>query len=179
MATSVRRSREGRRAYDSAVTTFGLVIVGLLMVIGLLGVVIPVLPGLLLVLGAGLWWAIADGGTTAHWVAFGAIALIFCLGTAAKYVVPARRTAAAGAVTSSMVFALILGIVGMFVIPIVGAPIGFVLGIYLAELRRLRDSAAAWAATKAALKGVGLSILIEFTAGVLMIASWAIGVWTT
>ena len=33
-------------------TTFGIVVVGLLMLIGLTGVVVPVIPGLLLILGA-------------------------------------------------------------------------------------------------------------------------------
>ena len=160
-------------------TTFGIVLVGLLMLAGLIGVVVPVLPGLLLVGGAGLWWAIGDGGTTTHWLVFAVIALIGLVGTWLKYVVPARRTAQAGASGRSQLVALGLGIVGFFVIPVIGAPIGFVLGIYLAELHRLRAKAPAWAATRAALQGFALSMLIEFTAAVLMIGAWVIGVVLT
>ena len=55
-----------------------------------------------------------------------------------------------------------LGVVGFFVIPVVGLFVGFVLGIYLAERRRV-GQADAWPSTKAALRAVGLSILIELT----------------
>lgn len=157
-------------------TTFGIVVVGLLMLIGLTGVVVPVIPGLLLILGAALWWAIGDGGTTTHWIAFAAVAAIGVIGTYLKYAVPARRTSQAGASNISMVFAVVLGVVGLFVIPIIGGPIGFVVGIYAAERRRLKSHAPAWTSTKAALKGFALSMLIEFTAAVLMIGSWVIGV---
>lgn len=160
-------------------TTFGIVVVGLLMLAGLCGVVVPVIPGLLLILGVGLWWAIGDGGTTAHWITFTAIAIIGVLGTYLKYAVPAKRTSQAGASNISMVFALVLGVVGMFVIPIIGGPIGFVVGVYLAERKRLKAHTPAWLATKGALKGFALSMLIEFTAAVLMIGAWVIGVLVT
>nr|WP_246210013.1 DUF456 domain-containing protein [Nocardioides piscis] len=64
---------------------------------------------------------------------------------------------------------------GFFVIPVVGLFIGFVLGVYAAEHRRL-GSAAAWPATKHALKAVGLSILIELAAAMLAVATWIVGV---
>ena len=160
-------------------TTFGLVVVGLLMLVGLLGVVVPILPGLLLIVGAALWWAIGDGGTSAHWVIFVIILLIGAAGTFLKYAVPARHTAKAGASNVTMVFALLLGVVGFFVIPVVGAPLGFVVGVYVAELRRHKKHQPAWVATKAALKGFALSMLIEFTAGALMIGAWVIGLFVT
>ena len=59
----------------------------------------------------------------------------------------------------------------------IGAPIGFVLGVYLSE--RARSPQTAWPATKAALKGVGLSVLVEFCAGVVMLATWLGGVLIT
>lgn len=154
------------------------IVVGLIMVAGLAGVAVPVLPGLLLILAAALFWAIRDAGSqpVAHWIVFAIIAAVFLIGWVLKYLVPARRAAAAGATGRSMLFAVGLGIVGLFVIPIVGAPIGFVLGVYLAERRRLGAHTPAWRATVGALRGVGLSMLIEFCAGVLMIAVWLVGV---
>lgn len=157
------------------VSTVEHLLVGVVMVIGLIGVAVPVLPGLLLILAAALWWTIGDGGSAAHWAFFALIAAVFAVGTVLKYVVPARRTTAAGAAGRSMVIAVLLGVVGMFVIPIVGAPVGFVLGIYLSEAQRQRSHRAAWASTKVALKGVALSILIEFLAGVVMFGLWLIG----
>lgn len=149
------------------------------MVIGLVGVAVPLLPGLLLMLAAGLWWTIGDGGSTTHWVFFGVMTAIFVIGTVAKYVIPARRTTASGAANRSMLIAALLGVVGMFVIPIVGAPIGFVLGVYLSEAQRQRSHAAAWRATRVAITGFALSMLIEFLAGVGMFVSWLAGVFVT
>lgn len=160
-------------------TELGIAVVGLLMLVGLTGIVVPVIPGILLIAGAALWWAIADGGTTTHWVVFALVVLVALLGTWLKYAVPAKRTSQAGASNISMALALVLGIVGLFVIPIVGGPIGFVLGVYVAERVRLRAHAPAWAATKAGLRGFALGMLIEFTAAVLMIGAWVVGVLLT
>ncbi|MDO9498092.1 MAG: DUF456 family protein, partial [Nocardioides sp.] len=71
-----------------------------------------------------------------------------------------------------------LAIVGFFVVPVVGIVLGFVLGIYLAEHRRV-GSAQAWPSTRHALKAVGLSILIELVAGALAAGTWVVGVILT
>jgi hypothetical protein len=68
-----------------------------------------------------------------------------------------------------------LGIVGLFVIPIVGALIGFVLGVYLAERTRLGSHDQAWPSTKAALSGALVSIAIGFVAAALCGAIWPAG----
>jgi hypothetical protein len=69
-------------------------------------------------------------------------------------------------------------VVGFFVIPVIGLFIGFVLGVYLAEYRRL-GATAAWPSTTHALKAVGLSILIELAAGVVATFIWIAGVVVT
>jgi hypothetical protein len=68
--------------------------------------------------------------------------------------------------------------VGFFVIPVVGLVVGFVAGIYLSELARL-GSAAAWPATKAALRAVGLAVLIELAAGLVATAVFVAGAVAT
>jgi uncharacterized protein YqgC (DUF456 family) len=70
-------------------------------------------------------------------------------------------------------------VIGFFVIPIIGLIVGFVLGIYLAELVRLREAGRAWDSTRAALVAVGIGMLIELTAGLLMFGVWLFGVWVT
>ena len=71
-----------------------------------------------------------------------------------------------------------VGVVGFFVIPVIGLFIGFVLGVYLAEYRRV-GGAAAWPSTKEALRAVGVSMLIELAAGVLAALVWVAGVVAT
>jgi uncharacterized protein YqgC (DUF456 family) len=66
----------------------------------------------------------------------------------------------------------VLGVVGFFVIPVVGLFLGFVLGVYLAELSRLGSHETAWPSTREALRAVGWSIAIELATGLFAAAVW-------
>jgi uncharacterized protein len=151
--------------------------VALAIAVGVVGVIVPLLPGSLLVLAAILVWA-WDLGTATSWSVFAVATVVIALGSIVKYVVPGRRLKDNGIPNSTLFVGGALGVVGFFVIPVVGLLIGFVLGVYLAELGRVgtRD---AWPATWHALKAVGLSMLIEFTACLLAAAVWAAGVVVT
>jgi uncharacterized protein YqgC (DUF456 family) len=153
------------------------VVVALAILVGLVGVVVPVLPGLVLVLVAVLVWAVDVGGGTA-WTVFGLATAVLVAGTVVKYAVPGRRLKSSGIPASTTWFGIALGVVGFFVIPVVGLVIGFVLGVYHAEHRRV-GSAAAWPSTQQALRAVGVSILIELAAGILAALVWVVGVVVT
>lgn len=153
----------------------GLVLVGLAIAVGIAGVVVPVLPGALLVWAAILVWAIAESSATAWGV--------FALATGAtggaqvvKYVWPGRRLRDAGVPRRSMAAGVVLAIVGFFLVPVAGLFLGFPLGVYLEERRRLRAHAAAWASTTHALRAVGLSIAIELAATLVAATAWLVAV---
>ncbi len=146
-----------------------------LILAGLVGIVVPVIPGLLLVVGAVLIWAF-DTGTSLGWTVFGLSAVLYLAGVALQYLVPGRRLKEAGVRTRTLLFAVALGVVGFFVIPVVGGPLGFVLGIYLVELNRSHDRVVAWASTRSALKAVFLSLGIELLAGMAIATTWVVGV---
>ena len=153
------------------------VLVALAIAVGLVGILVPILPGSVLVLAAIQVWAWEVGGTTA-WGVFGAAAAVLVAGGVVKFLVPNRRLKDAGVPGSTQWVGAALGVVGFFVIPVVGLFVGFVLGVYLAEYRRL-GATAAWPSTKHALKAVGLSILIELVAGVVATFIWIAGVVLT
>lgn len=155
------------------------VLVAIVIAVGLAGILLPVLPGGSLLIGAAvLGWAAWQGSALA-WVVFAIAAVILVAGAIVKYAVPGRRLKEVGVPFSTQLAGALVGIVGFFVIPVVGLVIGFVLGVFLAELRRLRNGRAAWRATKHALRAAGLSILIELCAGVLTTGAWVVGVTTT
>jgi uncharacterized protein YqgC (DUF456 family) len=160
------------------VSTGGLVLVALAIAVGLVGIVVPILPGALLVAAAILAWAFVENDATA-WVTFGVAAALIGVSTIIKYTWPVQRMRAAEVRTSSLLLGGVLGIIGFFVIPVLGLVIGFVLGIYLAELANRHDQRLAWTSTKHALKGVALSIFIELTGALLATAVWAFGVYVT
>ena len=151
-------------------------LVGLAMVAGLVGVFVPVIPGLLLIWAAGLWWTIADGGGALRWTVLGVLTALLVIGTIAKYVLPARSAAARGAPLSTLLAGAAGAVVGFFVIPVVGVLVGGVAGLYGAEYARLRDGGRAWVSTRAALVAIGVGLLIELTAAVLMFGVWLLGV---
>jgi uncharacterized protein len=147
------------------------VLVAVAILIGLVGIVVPVLPGALLVWAAVVVWAL-EQQTTPAWVVAAIASVAITVAQVVKYLLPHRRLRAAGVPQFSIVAGGLLGIVGFFVIPVVGLLVGFVLGIYAAEHRRLRTSRDARDSTIIAMRAVGLSIVIEL-AGALLAA----GVW--
>ncbi|UPK73276.1 DUF456 domain-containing protein [Nocardioidaceae bacterium SCSIO 66511] len=144
---------------------------GLGIGIGLLGILIPILPGSSLVLGAIAVSAYVTG-TATGWAVL-AVSTVFILGAAVvKYAWPSRRMARAGVPGRVLVVGGVAGIVGFFVIPVIGLPIGFVAGTFVAELVRTREPHSAWDATIAATKAAGLSLLVELAGALLAAGLW-------
>ncbi|MEJ3657652.1 DUF456 domain-containing protein [Actinomycetes bacterium KLBMP 9759] len=151
--------------------TAATLIAALLVVVGIIGIVVPVLPGLILVVAGIAVWAVPRGDALA-WTVLGIAVAIVVAGSIAKYLLPGRKLRDSGVPGRTVAAGGVLGVVGFFVIPVVGLFLGFVLGVYLAELARLKDSSLAWPSTRRALAAVGWSILIELATGLL-----AAGVW--
>ncbi len=160
---------------ESVSDGLGSLVPPLLIVVGLLGIVVPVLPGLLLVLGGVLVWALTEGSALA-WSIFAVSVVVTVVGYVLQYTLPGRRMRERGVSSSTMLLAMALGIVGFFVIPVVGAVVGFVLGIFVVELSRNRDAAQAWTRTKHALVAVLHSMGIELAAGLAVTALYLAGV---
>lgn len=153
------------------------ILIAVVIAVGIAGIIVPVLPGTVLVLGAILVWALEIASATG-WVVFAVCATLLVAGSVVKYLVPGRRLKASGVPHRTLVVGAIAAFVGFFVIPVVGMFIGFVIGIYLAERTRL-GAAQAWPSTVHALKAVGVSILIELVAAFLAAVTWAVGVAIT
>lgn len=151
--------------------------VAIAIVVGIAGVVIPGLPGSLLVGAAVLVWAITLG-EAAGWVVLGVVLALLVAGTVVKYAIPGKRMKAEGIPNITLWWGAAGAIAGTFVIPVVGTIAGFVLAVYLAEQRRV-GSEQAWPSTRSALRAVGTSMLIELTATTLAGVVWAVGVVAT
>lgn len=154
-------------------------IIAALMVVGLVGIVVPVLPGLVLIVLGIVVWAFEVQGAGAWWV-MGISLALFAACMVLEFVIPGRRMRRAGVKTSTLIIGVLVAIPSAIIIPVVGAFIGFPLGIFLVELSRRGGRAQAWAATKHALKAVGLNMLIEFVTAIIIIGVWLAGVlfWT-
>lgn len=156
-------------------TTGGVILVAVAIAVGLAGILVPVLPGTLLVWAAIAVWAFAERSTTG-WVVLGVVTALLGAGLLVKYLWPAKRMRAADVSGVTLAAGGVLGVIGFFVIPVAGLVLGFVLGVFLAELIGRRDRRRAWASTVHAVKGVALSVGVELVAGLLATVTWVAGV---
>lgn len=152
-------------------SAFGLVVVGLAIVTGIVGIVVPVLPGALLAWAAIAVWALAVGSATG-WAVLAVATLVIGGAQVVKVLVPGRRLRDAGVPRRSIAVGVVLAVVGFFVVPVVGFFIGFPLGVYVEERRRLGRHGSAWHSTREALRAMGLSIVIELSATVIAAGAW-------
>ncbi|MFI5754901.1 DUF456 domain-containing protein [Streptomyces sp. NPDC051569] len=148
-----------------------LVLVGLVMLLGLFGVLVPGVPGQAIVWAAVLWWALTDTSRPAWAVLIGATVLLL-LNQALRPLLPTRRTRRTGAPRRTLLMGGVLGIVGFFVLPVVGGVVGFVGGIYGAERIRLGGHRAGWASTRTVMRTAGYSLLVELFACLLVVGAW-------
>ncbi|MGW1057684.1 DUF456 domain-containing protein [Micromonospora sp. NBC_01412] len=151
------------------------VVAALAIVAGLAGVVVPGLPALPLCWGGVLVWALFGDAGAGRWLVLAAATVVAVGGAVVKYLWPGRNLKSAGVPTSSLLAGGVLGLVGFFVIPVVGLVVGFVGGVWGAERLRLGSNQLAWPSTVQALKAAGLSMLVEFLAGLVIGVLWVAG----
>lgn len=153
------------------------VLVAVVIAVGLVGVVVPLLPGAMLAWSAIVVWGFTVG-TATGWAVVGVATALIAAGQIVKYTIPGRGLRADGVPNRSLIVGGLVAIVGFFVVPVVGVFIGFVLGVYASELQRV-GARTAWPSTKAALRAVGVSMLLELTSTLLAAVVWIIGVTVT
>ena len=151
-----------------------LLLVGLVVAAGLVGVLVPVLPGLALVWAAVLVWALTETGAL-RWVVLATVSVLCAGGLVVKYLVAERRMRRSQIPRRSVVVGAVLGVVGFFVVPVVGLVLGLVGGVYAAERVRTGRAGDAWSATRSAMAAVGMAVFVELSAGLLAAATWLAG----
>ncbi|GAA2063031.1 DUF456 domain-containing protein [Williamsia deligens] len=152
---------------------WGDLLVALVIAVGLVGTVVPLLPGPSLVLGAIVVWAVVVGGWAWAVVAVAAVLIVGAMGL--KYVVAGSSLRRSGIADRTIVIGGLVGIVGFFVVPVIGLPLGFLLGAAASEWTIRRDPRAAGRGAMAAARAALVAIGIELTASLFASGSWLIG----
>lgn len=150
------------------------VVAVLLALVGVAGTVVPVLPGSVTV-AAGLLVFALWGGSPYGWVAFALGLTLVAAGASAQYLITGRTLKRQEIPSRSVLVGVVAGVVGFFVIPVLGLPIGFVAGLFVSEWSRVRDVRRAVDTTWVALKSVGLGMLVEF--GCAVAATTVLGIF--
>lgn len=147
------------------------ILVGLAILVGLVGIVVPLLPGSITIFVAILVWAIITS-SGAGWAVLVLAAALLAAGWSATYVFAGRRVKASGVPNRTIVLAGLAGIVGFFVLPVLGFLLFFPAALYGLEYLRLQDRGGAWASAWTAIKATALGMVVE-----LGLALTASGVW--
>jgi hypothetical protein len=154
-----------------------LLIVQFFMLVGLIGLVVPIFPGLLIMWLAALGYGIAAGFETLGIVLFAFISLLALAGSLADNLLMGAGARRGGASWLSIFVALSVGILGTILFPPVGGLIAAPLAVLALEYYRLRDWTAARQAVFGMAKGWGLSLAARLVIGFLMMGLWWIWVW--
>lgn len=136
------------------------VIVALLALVGLCGIVVPALPGSPTVGVAALVWAIW-GSSSWGWIAFGVAAVLLAIGMSASLLLTKRDLGRKEIPQWPILVGVACGIVGAFVLPALGLPIGFAIGLFCAELVRVKNLGGALATSGTAIKAIGIGMMVE------------------
>ncbi len=153
----------------------------LALLAGLLGLVIPVFPGLTVMwigtLAYAIIQAIAGNMTWVGWLLFAVITLLMIGGNIVDNIIIAKHMRDKDVPWSSIIISFAAGIiVSLILTPLVGM-VASPVGLYLAEWQRIKDKQAALANTKAWMTGWGWSFLARFGIGIVMVAFW--GLWAS
>lgn len=145
------------------------VLAALLALVGLCGIVVPVLPGSICVGLAALCWALW-GGSSWGWWAFAACAVLVCAGMGSSALLTRRDLGRREIPRWPLLVALLCAVVAGFLLPVVGLPVGFVVGLFCAELVRVRDLGQAGRTSLVALRAIGTGMLLELVCALVACA---------
>ena len=151
------------------------VLVGILIAVGIAGVILPILPGLLLIWGAALFYGLMVGFGFAGWLAMAVITTLAVIGTGIVYYLPARKTRELGFARWGQLLVAGTTVVGFFVVPVVGAILGLVFGTLLVALVVERNVGDEWGTGWAMLIETLRSAAIQLGVALLMAVVW--GLW--
>ncbi len=146
----------------------------LIMVVGLVLLIIPIFPGITVIWLAALLYGIVTGFDTLGIVILVLITLGMIAGVTVDNVLMGAGARQGGASWLTIGVTLFAGIAGTVLFPPIGGLIAIPLAIFLLELLRNREWRSAWRATRGVALGWGLSFLVRFGIGLVMISAWLI-----
>jgi uncharacterized protein YqgC (DUF456 family) len=147
-------------------------------VLGLIGTVVPMIPGSLLIWVAVLVYVLVNGMASVGWLAFIFISLIALATGTADLWMPLLGAKKVGASLRAMVYGTIGAIIGTFFAPLLGTLVGYAGGILLGEYQKRGDWEEAFKVSLGGLAGWGLATAVQLGGGLLILAIFAFNALT-
>jgi len=149
----------------------------IIVLFGLFGLIVPIFPGMVVIWLAILGYGVIKGFGNLGVVLFVVITLLMLFGTMVDNILMGAGARKGGASWTTIGVALVAGIVGTLVWPPFGGIIAAPLVIFSLEYWRSRDMHIAWEALRGLATGWGLSFVVRFGIGLVMMALWWLWVW--
>lgn len=149
----------------------------LILLFGLLSLIIPIVPGLVIMWLAALGYGIITGFSTLGWVVMGIITILVVAGSLMDNLFMGLGARQGGASWSSILVALLAGLVGTILFPPLGGFLFAPLAVLVLEYTRLGDWRQAWEALRGLATGFGLAIVVRFFFGLVILVLWGVWVW--
>jgi uncharacterized protein YqgC (DUF456 family) len=148
-----------------------------MMALGLL--VIPILPGLVIIWATALGYGIVAGFGTLGWIMFALITLLMIGGSVLDNVLMGAQAHKGGAPWWVVLIALLAALLGNFIIPIpiIGGILAALLVLFLIEWLRLKNARKALTSMRGMLVGCGWAIVFRVIIGLVMVGLWIIWAW--
>ncbi len=155
---------------------FGLTVAA--MFVGLFGIVLPIIPGIILIYLSALGFAVLEGFDAVDWLSFTAITLIAVVAVTADLWMPLLGAKQGGASKRAMLFGLVGGVLGFLILtpmfPFVGSVfggiLGYAIGTLLGQYHKYRDWEIALRASIGGIAGWGVSMVIQMIGGILIVS---------
>lgn len=151
----------------------GMGIIWLLMIIGILGIIVPLLPGILLIWLGVLAYVIVYGFELVSVPYFVLITIIALVTGTADLWLPLLGAKSTGVSWKTLGLGVAGAIAGTFLVPIVGTIIGYALGILLGEYIRLGEWRPAVNSSVVGMISWGVGTVVQLIGGVLIIFLFA------
>ena len=144
------------------------------MFVGLLGLIFPILPGLVIIWVAGLVYGLITGFNWVSGIIFGIMTVLMLVGSVIDNVIMGASARQKGASWIAIGLAMVLAVAGSLLLPPFGGLILALLGLFGYEFFRLKDWRKAFESTKSMAFGCGWSAVVRAGIGLLMIGLWII-----
>ena len=147
-----------------------LVLTFLIMLVGLIGTVLPILPGTIRIFAGAFLYALVDGFQVVGWPTLVVLGILAAVATTADLWASSIGAKIGGASGWSVVIGLLAGLVGFVIFNLPGAIIGAILGVLLTEVVRVGDWRQALKAGSGWVVGWILSTVVQLGIGLIMVA---------
>lgn len=140
------------------------------MLVGVIGTVLPIIPGTILIFAGALLYALVEGFQAVGWPTIVVLGVLAAVATTADLWASSIGAKLGGASGWSVLIGLVAGLVGLVVFSLPGAIIGAVLGVLLTEIVRVGDWRLALKAGSGWVVGWALSTVVQLGVGLIMVA---------